>query len=95
MVKKLKQFSYIPDASFFPATDKKIIRDTKRLQTMLAEDMLYFVPIGGVPYIINEIMGYKYDKKRKIDTKLPDDGIDMLKYGTYEYHNPNAFAVNL
>lgn len=95
MVKKLPQLGHIPEGCFFPATDKKIIRDIKRLQTMHAEDMIYYVPVGGVPFVINEIMGYKYDKKGKIDLKLPDDGIDMLKYGTYEYHNPQAFAVNL
>lgn len=95
MVMKSPHFDNIPRDCFFPATDKMIIRDTKRLQTMFAEDMIYFVPIGGVPMVINEIMGYKFDKKGKIDTSLPDDGIDMLKYGTYEYHNPQAFAVNL
>lgn len=95
MVRRHEAFSHIPDNHFFPATDKKIIRDTKRLQTMFAEDMIYAVPIGGVPLIIKEIMGYKYDKKGKIDSKLPDDGIDMLKYGTYEYHNPQAFTTNL
>lgn len=95
MVRRHEAFEHIPDRNFFPATDKKQIRDVKRLQTMFAEDMIYFVPIGGVPFIIKEIMGYKYDKKGKIDDKLPDDGIDMLKYGTFEYHNPQAFAGNL
>ena len=95
MVRQHEAFSHIPEDGFFPATDKKIIRDTKRLQTMLAEDMIYFVPIGGVPFIIQEILGYKYNKKGKIDENLPQDGIDMLKYATYEYHNPQAFTVNL
>ena len=95
MVRQHEAFSHVPDDAFFPATDKKIVRDTKRLQTMFAEDMIYFAPVGGVSFIIKEIMGYKYDKKGKITTGLPDDGIDMLKYGTYEYHNPQAFAVNL
>lgn len=83
---------------WFPATDKKIIRDTHRLQNLFFEDLLIISddPMTDNQCIIDEIESYVYDEKtQEIKKDQADHGIDMLKYGTFIYANPLAFNIQL
>lgn len=77
-----------------PATDKNIIRDTNRLQTLTREHMLLFheAPDNQVHCITAEIENFIYDPKTgEIKKNQSDHGIDMLKYGTYKYQDTKVF----
>lgn len=80
---------------WFPATDKVIERDTKRLQGMFRDNMLLFqvAEDNDVGMIVKEIEGYIYDPKKtnEIKKNQDDHGIDMLKYGTYRYIDTRYF----
>lgn len=81
---------------WFPATDKSIVRDTHRLQNMFYEGLLIINddPTTDNIHGINEIESYVYDEKnQEIKKNQADHYIDMLKYGTFVYANPNAFNI--
>lgn len=79
------------------ATDKVILRDTKRLQNLLGKDMILFnnAPYNDVHCGIEEIESYVYDEKtREIKLHQQDHFIDALKYGTYAYAYPDIYKLN-
>lgn len=81
---------------WFPATDKKILRDTHRLQNLFFEDLLIISEDATTDNqrIIDEIEAYIYDEKtQEIKKDQADHGIDALKYGSFIYSNPVAFNI--
>jgi PBSX family phage terminase large subunit len=83
---------------WFPATDKKVLRDTHRLQNLFFEDLLIISedPTTDNQCGIDEIESYVYDEKTQdIKKDQQDHFIDMLKYGTFIYANPYAFNIQI
>lgn len=83
---------------WYPATDKKVVRDIHRLQNLFFEDLLIISedPTTANRYVIDEIENYVYDEKTQdIKKDQADHGIDMLKYGTFIYANPLAFNIQM
>lgn len=79
------------------AADKNILRDTKRLQNLLAKDIILFndAPYNDVHCGIEELESYVYDDKtNEIKKNQKDHFIDSLKYGTYAYAYPTIFNLN-
>lgn len=80
-----------------PATDKNILRDTKRLQNMLGKDLILFnvAPYNDIHCGIEEIESYVYDEDTlDIARNQKDHFIDSLKYGTYAYNYPAIYKQN-
>lgn len=85
--------------AWYTATDKVILRDTKRLQNMFGADLiLFYCPndsFNDNKYGILEIESYIYDEKtQEIKKGQQDHFIDMLKYGTYPYQYPQLYYVD-
>lgn len=85
--------------AWFTATDKVILRDTKRLQNMFSSDLiLLYYPnetFNDNKYGILEIESYIYDEKtQEIKKGQQDHFIDMLKYGTYPYQYPQLYYID-
>lgn len=85
--------------AWYTATDKVILRDTKRLQNMFGADLiLLYYPndsFNDNKYGIVEIESYIYDEKtQEIKKGQQDHFIDMLKYGTYPYQYPQLYYID-
>lgn len=94
LLQKSQRMNYIYWQS---ATDKVILRDTKRLQNLLGKDMILFnvAPYNDLNCGIIELESYVYDDDtREIKNNQPDHFIDSLKYGTYAYAYPTIYNIN-
>lgn len=83
--------------NWMPATNKNILRDTKRLQNLFATDAILFYLCSGsdIQCGINEIEAYMYDEKTNDIAKGQSDHfIDALKYGTFAYMYPQIYNIN-
>ena len=83
---------------WIPATDKKILRDTKRLQNLFGQDViLLYCPQDKSTDCWqgrDELEAYVYDEKTgEIAKNQRDHFIDMLKYGTFAYMHPNIYNI--
>lgn len=83
---------------WIPATDKKVLRDTKRLQNMFGQDLiLLYCPADRTTDCWqgrDELEAYVYDEKTgEIAKNQRDHFIDMLKYGTFAYMHPNIYNI--
>lgn len=83
---------------WIPATNKKVLRDTKRLQNLFGQDIiLLYCPADKSTDCWqgrDELESYVYDEKTgEIAKNQRDHFIDMLKYGTFAYMHPNIYNI--
>jgi phage terminase large subunit len=98
MLRQMDEFKWFP---WRAATDKNIYRDTKRLQNMFEEDLIFILDNEhdrkfNQNYIgISQFQSYVYDveKNNEIKKNQEDHYIDMMKYQTYHYRSGTAFVA--